>query len=46
MLTASTADLESDRRRLGFTLLQKPVPLDVLERAVKRALGEGAPAPA
>ncbi len=46
MLTASTADLESDRRRLGFTLLQKPVPLDVLERAVKRALAEGAPAPA
>lgn len=46
MLTASTADLESDRRRLGFTLLQKPVQLDALERAVKRALGEGAPAPA
>lgn len=44
MLTASTADLEGDRRRLGFTLLHKPVQFDALERAVKRALGEGAPA--
>jgi DNA-binding response OmpR family regulator len=38
MLTASAADLEGERERLGFTLLHKPVDLRGLEAAVRQAL--------
>ncbi len=38
MLTASPADLESERDRLGFSLLHKPVDLRGLETAVRQAL--------
>ena len=38
MLTGSEADLESDGRRLGFTLLYKPLQIDRLETAVKQLL--------
>jgi len=38
MLTGSEADLESDGRRLGFTLLHKPLQIDRLETAVKQLL--------
>lgn len=40
MLTASGADLDGHGRRLGFTLLRKPLQIDRLEAAVKRALGD------
>ena len=38
MLTGSGAELESDGRRLGFTLLRKPLQIDRLEFAVKQIL--------
>lgn len=38
MFTASAADLESDSRRLEFTLLRKPLQLDALKTAVGEAL--------
>ena len=38
MLTGSEADLESEGRRLGFTLLHKPLQIDRLETAVKQLL--------
>ena len=38
MLTGSEADLESDGRRLRFTLLHKPLQIDRLETAVKQLL--------
>ena len=38
MLTGSGADLENDGRRLGFTLLRKPLQIDRLETAVKQLL--------
>jgi len=41
MLTGSGADLESDGRRLGFTLLRKPLEIDRLETAVKQLLNHG-----
>src|SRR5207248_1600206 len=40
MLTGSEADLESDGRRLGFTLLHKPLQIDRLETSAKH-LTEG-----
>ena len=39
MLTASSAELDSHGRRLGFTVLRKPLEIDRLEMAVKQALG-------
>lgn len=38
MLTASAADLEAHARRLGFTVVRKPLPLAQLEAAVREAL--------
>jgi DNA-binding response OmpR family regulator len=38
MLTGSGAELENDGRRLGFTLLRKPLQIDRLETAVKQLL--------
>ena len=40
MLTASGADLDSHGRRLGFTLLRKPLQIGHLEVAVRQALGD------
>ena len=40
MLTASGADLDGHGRRLGFTLLRKPLRIDHLEAAVKQALSD------
>lgn len=40
MFTASGAELDSHGRRLGFTLLRKPLQIDRLETAVKQALGD------
>ena len=40
MLTASGADLDSYGRRLGFTLLRKPLQIDRLEMAVKQVLND------
>ena len=40
MLTASGADLNGHGRRLGFTILRKPLPIEHLEAAVRRALGD------
>ena len=40
MLTASSADLDGHGRRLGFTLLRKPLQIDHLEAAVKQALSD------
>jgi DNA-binding response OmpR family regulator len=40
MLTASGADLDVQGRRLGFTLLRKPLQIDDLEVAVKQALSD------
>ena len=39
MFTGSGADLHLHGRRLGFTLLRKPLEVQGLETAVKRALG-------
>ena len=38
MLTGSGAELDSQGRRLGFTLLRKPLQIDQLEKAVRQAL--------
>jgi len=38
MLTASGAELDSHGRRLGFTLLRKPLQIDRLEKAVRQTL--------
>lgn len=38
MLTAFTGDLEADGRRLGFTILRKPVDIEALRRAVRAAV--------
>jgi DNA-binding response OmpR family regulator len=38
MLTASGAELDSHVRRLGFTLLRKPLQIDRLEKAVRQTL--------
>jgi CheY-like chemotaxis protein len=43
MLTASAADLESERDQLRFILLHKPVDLRGLETAVRQALASPAP---
>lgn len=40
MLTASGADLDGHGRRLGFTLLRKPLEIDRLEKAVRQALSD------
>jgi len=40
MLTGSGADLDGHGRRLGFTLLRKPLQIDDLEAAVKQALSD------
>lgn len=39
MLTGAGADLEAPSRRLEFTVLRKPIPLDGLRAAVSQALG-------
>jgi len=39
MFTGSGADLQHHGRRLGFTLLRKPLEVQSLEAAVKQALG-------
>jgi two-component system response regulator PilR (NtrC family) len=38
MFTAFTGDLEADGRRLGFTVLRKPLDIEGLRRAVRAAL--------
>ena len=38
MLTASAAELDGHGRRLGFTVLRKPLQIDRLEMAVRQAL--------
>ncbi|HTO13726.1 MAG TPA: hypothetical protein VMQ51_19295, partial [Candidatus Binatia bacterium] len=38
MFTAFTGDLEADGRRLGFTILRKPVDIEALRRAVRAAV--------
>lgn len=40
MLTGSAADVRVQERRLRFTLLRKPLQLETLQTAVKRALHE------
>lgn len=40
MLTASGAELDSHGRRLGFTLLRKPLQIERLELAVKQVLAD------
>ena len=43
MLTASGAEMDKHVRRLGFTLLRKPLQIEQLEVAVRQALGERKP---
>ena len=43
MLTASGAEMDNHVRRLGFTLLRKPLQIERLEVAVRQALGERKP---
>jgi len=43
MLTASGAEMDGHVRRLGFTLLRKPLQIERLEVAVRQALGERKP---
>ena len=43
MLTASGAEMDNHVRRLGFTLLRKPLQIEQLEVAVRQALGERKP---
>jgi CheY-like chemotaxis protein len=43
MLTASGAELHKHVRRLGFTLLRKPLQIEQLEVAVRQALGARKP---
>ena len=38
MFTAFAGDLEADRRRLGFTVLRKPLDIEALRRAVRDAI--------
>jgi two-component system, NtrC family, response regulator PilR len=38
MFTAFTGDLEADGRRLGFTVLRKPLDIEGLRRAVRAAI--------
>jgi DNA-binding response OmpR family regulator len=38
MFTAFTGDLEADGRRLGFTVLRKPLEIEALRRAVRAAV--------
>ena len=38
MFTAFTGDLEADGRRLGFTILRKPLDIEALRRAVRAAV--------
>jgi len=38
MFTAFAGDLESDGRRLGFTILRKPLDIEALRRAVRAAI--------
>jgi two-component system NtrC family response regulator len=45
MLTASGAEMDSHVRRLGFTLLRKPLQIDRLQLAVRRALSDRKPEP-
>jgi CheY-like chemotaxis protein len=40
MLTASAAELDNHGRRLGFTLLHKPLQIEHLESAVKQVLSD------
>jgi CheY-like chemotaxis protein len=44
MLTASPVDLGAERRRLGFTLLRKPLEIASLQTAVQEALRSPGPA--
>lgn len=44
MFTASAADLEGQGRRLGFTLVRKPIHITGLEMAVREALASRTPA--
>jgi len=43
MLTASGAEMDAHVRRLGFTLLRKPLQIDRLELAVRQALSDRKP---
>src|SRR4029434_7947078 len=43
MLTASGAEMDTHVRRLGFTLLRKPLQIDRLELAVRQALSDRKP---
>lgn len=43
MLTASGAEMDTHVRRLGFTLLRKPLRIDRLELAVRQALSDRKP---
>jgi DNA-binding response OmpR family regulator len=43
MLTASGAEMDTHVRRLGFTLLRKPVRIDRLELAFRQALSDRKP---
>lgn len=38
MFTAFTGDLDADGRRLGFTVLRKPLDIEALRRAVRAAI--------
>ena len=38
MFTAFTGDLDSEGRRLGFTILRKPLDIEGLRRAVRAAI--------
>jgi DNA-binding response OmpR family regulator len=42
MLTAFLGDLESERRRLGFTVLRKPLDIDGLRRVLSESIGRPA----
>jgi two-component system NtrC family response regulator len=43
MLTASGAEMDTHVRRLGFTLLRKPLRIDRLELAIRQALSDRKP---
>jgi DNA-binding NtrC family response regulator len=45
MLTASGVEMDTHVRRLGFTLLRKPLQIDRLELAVRQALSDRKPEP-
>jgi two-component system capsular synthesis sensor histidine kinase RcsC len=42
MFTATMGDVESDGRRLGFSVLRKPLDIEGLRRALRHSLGEPA----